>query len=139
LRDTKLTNEVGFFIEEGIMRGPSRLTKRVTVAQDTLRDMFGYLGRPQKEFEWERLAVLSTDFEEFNLLPIPVKKGDPRSQDFRNIHGEYGAEVDALPMAEIRNRVESAIVRHVNPDTWQTSVHRQQSERASIRNLAQQI
>jgi len=109
------------------------------VAQDTLQRMFGYLGRSMKEVEWERLAVLSTDIDDFNLLPIPVKKGDPRSRDFEAIHGESGAEVDALPMAEIRKRVEDAIVRHVNPDIWQASVEVQQHERGAIRDIAQQM
>jgi hypothetical protein len=67
---------------------------------------------PDKIF-WKRLCVNEEDFDAFDLLPLEPKTTDSRYQEFIRDHGHQCAEVDALPMAELRRRVRDAIESHI--------------------------
>lgn len=71
------------------------------------------------EFKWSRLAILEADFDEFDLIPLPIKHSDKRAASFLDQHGKHCAELDALPPTELRRRVEEAIQRHVEQDEWE--------------------
>jgi hypothetical protein len=70
------------------------------------------------EFEWTRLAILEDDFDEFDLIPLPIKLSDKRAASFLDQHGKHCAELDALPPTELRRRVEEAILSHVDREVW---------------------
>lgn len=66
---------------------------------------------------WTRLGVTAEDFEAFGLIHLPVKKSS-RSDEFIRRHGRRCAEVDALPPAELRDRVRDAIEGHIDQQRW---------------------
>jgi hypothetical protein len=68
---------------------------------------------------WKRLAVLESDFDDFNLLPLNVKVDDKRTKKFLEHRGDRCAEVDALPSTELRRRVREAIESHIPADEWE--------------------
>src|SRR5262249_61192281 len=51
--------------------------------------------------------------------PLPVKAKDRRSAGFIRQHGRDCAEVDALAPSELRNRVEDAILAHIDAAEWE--------------------
>lgn len=74
-----------------------------------------YSGR---EFHWHRLALVESDFQEFGLIRLAVKRLDRRAGAFLERYGDRCAEIDALPPSELRERVERPIVRHIDPERW---------------------
>jgi hypothetical protein len=72
------------------------------------------------QFEWHRLAVTSLDFANPELLGFPVKKNGARGhwQPYLERYGDRCVEVDAVPASEIRERVQSAIMEHVDQHEW---------------------
>lgn len=83
-------------------------------------------------FSWIRLGVSRDDFETFNLLPLAVKKSDPRARSFVERYGTECAELDALPARELRRRVEAAILGHIPWDEWERLQRVEQLERESF-------
>ncbi len=63
------------------------------------------------DFEMSRVAIHSTDIAEFNLPPQRIKDTDSRSRGFRKEFGSEAptVELDALPAAELRRRVDEAV------------------------------
>lgn len=72
---------------------------------------------PQRYQFWVRLGVTANDFEDFDLIPLPVKNSDTRAAKFLREHRQC-AEVDALPPSELRRRVRQAIEQHVDAEEW---------------------
>lgn len=70
---------------------------------------------------FERVAVVESDFDRFNLLPLAVKDTDNRARKFRDKHGDRCAELDAIPSTELRRRVRAIIESHidVHRDEWE--------------------
>jgi len=83
-------------------------------------------------FCWTRLAVRADDFDDFDLIRLPVKHSDMRSKAFIREHGEACAEVDALPPTELRRRVEEAIDSHIDVDRWNKLLKTEAMERKQI-------
>jgi len=72
---------------------------------------------------WERLAVTPEDFSNSDLIGFPVKKNPKSPEAWRPYLLEFGdrcVEVDAIPAADIRDRVEDAILSHVDQHEWKT-------------------
>jgi hypothetical protein len=71
---------------------------------------------------WRRLAVTAADFRNPELIGFPVKKNaSPASwQPYLGQYGDRCVEVDAISAAEIRDRVEEAILSHVDQHEWAT-------------------
>lgn len=94
-------------------------------------------GADSATFRWERLAVLPGDFEQHDLITLPVKQSDRRAQAFIERHGHACAEVDALPPAELRRRVEGAILAHVDRGQWERLLLVQTEERERLRGMVE--
>ena len=90
---------------------------------DGLRDM-----APEAEIQFEVLAVLPEQIEEFNLPTRPTKKSDTRAKTFV---GE-SVEVDAIPPVTLRGIVEDAILRHVDGDRYERFQLVEEAERETL-------
>jgi hypothetical protein len=89
------------------------------------------------EFQMRRLAIHPSDIEKFNLPPQAIKSTDTRAAGFRIRYG-YNAptvELDALPVAELRRRIDEAIHYLIDDDTWNRQVQVQEVELASISEI----
>ncbi len=86
------------------------------------------------DFEWTRLAIEPADFDEFDLIRLPVKRSDRRAQSFMDQHGRHCAELDALPPSELRRRVEQAILGHIDPAAWERLQRVEEVERATMQD-----
>ncbi len=87
------------------------------------------------DFEWRRLAITIEDFDDYDLIRLPVKQTDRRTQKFIEAHGEACAELDALPPVELRRRVEDAILSHLDADEWSRLKQIEAVERNSINSF----
>lgn len=88
---------------------------------------------------WKRLGVSPDDFDELNLIKLPVKKTDNRASGFVAKYGDYAAEVDAIPPSELRRRVEEAIDEHIDAETWNRLVDVEKAERETFRVFLQSL
>jgi hypothetical protein len=75
---------------------------------------------------WQRLAVTGADFiktkanGDFEYLGFKVKRKGPVGawKPYLDTYGDRCVEVDAIPSQEIRDRVEQAILDHVDEAQW---------------------
>lgn len=85
-------------------------------------------------FDLQRLAIHKTDISMFNLPPLRIKDGDARAAKFRTQHGEDCVELDALPPAELRQRITEAVEDLQDSELWQRAIAVEKVELASIRD-----
>jgi len=84
--------------------------------------------------QWKRAALLAEDFDRFGLIPVPVKRGDPRAKRFLIQFADgRAAELDSLKPAELRRRVAECIERHITDrKSWEALERVEAAERASL-------
>jgi hypothetical protein len=92
-------------------------------------------------FVMKRLAIHPADIALFNLPPQKIKATDSRSAGFRREFGSDAStvELDALPAAELRRRVEQAVTSLIDFHTWNRQEAIQQVECNSIAQFAEQM
>jgi hypothetical protein len=105
-----------------------------------LKDLFIY---------WRRLGFLPADFEtEFDfedgsqhqVLQLRAKRSDKNYEKFVARFGsDDAAELDSLPMAEIRARVEKTILSHINQTEWTALRDIEKLERESFNEAMAKI
>jgi hypothetical protein len=98
--------------------------------EDTLREL-----APEAEIIFERIAVTPEQIEEWNLPTRPTKKSDTRSKGF----GSISVELDAIDPNDLRDLVQVAIEQHLPPAQFEVLKAAEESERALIRNLVDQV
>ena len=86
-------------------------------------------------FTWKRLAIRPEDFSTYNLLKLPINKKDSRAVGFMRTHGNYAAEVDAIPPNELRRLVREAIESHVDRAAWERLKVIELAEKESLDNV----
>jgi hypothetical protein len=94
-----------------------------------------------RTFRMARLAIHPEDIREFNLPPQIIKDTDTRARSFRQEYGDNAAtiELDALPVDELRNRIEEAVRGLLDMDHWNHQLRIQQVEFESIASIADTI
>jgi hypothetical protein len=92
-------------------------------------------------FAMTRLAIHGVDIANFNLPPQTIKLTDSRAASFQKRFGTDAAtvELDALPAAELRLRVETAVATLVEKDLWDRQVAVQQLEINCIADFAERM
>jgi len=74
------------------------------------------------DFDLKRLAIHREDIAEWNLPPLRIKDADTRSKQFRVEHGEDCVELDALPVTELRRRIQQAVEEKMDRPAWDRAV-----------------
>lgn len=108
----------GFGIEKVLREKLGRYSERLIIPVDRGDFQPAELDLAELDVCWTRLAVNADDFDEFNLIRLPVKRTATRARAFIQEHGVYVAEVDAIPPAELRQRIQDAIESHIDQDRW---------------------
>ncbi len=88
-------------------------------------------------FAWRRLGVRQEDFDELDLIRLPVKKSDNRAKGFIATWGEDCAEIDAIPPSELRRRVKEAIEEHIDVDRWNRLITVEQAEQETLNRFVE--
>jgi hypothetical protein len=88
------------------------------------------------EFEWARAGLLWSDFTDFTLVNIPVKKGDSRSKKYLCEYGNRAAELDALPPDVLQQRIRRCIENHVDPAEWARLTRDEELQRETLSLVA---
>lgn len=68
-----------------------------------------------------RCAITPADIEEFNLPTDPAKESDTRADDFIAKHGNQAVELDALPINELRARIQNAVSDRIDTDALEAT------------------
>lgn len=92
-----------------------------------------------RDFEWVRLGVNASDFNDYNLVRLKPKKKDKRFIKFQKEHGDDCAEIDALPPNVIRNLVRSFIENRIPQDEWNRLKEVEAIETESFKELLASI
>jgi hypothetical protein len=92
-------------------------------------------------FAMERLAIHPADIARFNLPPQRIKATDSRAASFRTRFGSDAAtvELDALPAAALRNRVDDAVSGLVDDQQWRRQTEIQDIELRCIADFADRL
>lgn len=88
----------------------------------------------KRDFQWVRLGVNKEHFDSFDLLKLEPKKKDCRYKKFVKEHGEFCAEVDAIPASALRDMVERFILNFVPMNEWERLQQVEQLERETFRS-----
>jgi hypothetical protein len=93
------------------------------------------------KFTMLRLAIHPEDIRKFNLPPQRIKEKDSRAAGFKR---QFGAdaptvELDALPVDELRNRIEKAVLGLVDHELWNRQIRVQKVELNCIREFTDRI
>ncbi len=94
-----------------------------------------------RRFVMQRLAIHAGDIKAFRLPPQKIKDSDTRATQFRKKFGKNAAtvELEALPVAELKRRVEEAIEEHIDWELWDRQEMVQEAELASIQEFADKL
>ncbi len=89
----------------------------------------------------QRLAIHAAYIHKFHLPPQRIKLSDSRASSFRNKFGpdDPTVELDALPAAELRKRVEETISSLVEPERSGRQIASQEAELNCIADFADRI
>lgn len=92
-------------------------------------------------FTMRRLAIHQSDIARFNLPPQRIKTTDSRAASFQKRFGANAStvELDALPVAELRRRVEEAVSALIDFDLWNRQVRVEKVELDCIVRFAEQV
>jgi hypothetical protein len=90
-------------------------------------------------FSMERLAIHGTDITPFNLPPLKVKSSDSRASGFRKKYGNRCVELDALPVVELRRRIQDAVEEHIDMESWERAKVAEEAESKCIMNFADKM
>ncbi|WP_125486837.1 hypothetical protein [Edaphobacter aggregans] len=87
-----------------------------------------------KEFSMIRLAIHPSDIKAFNLPPQRVKLTDSRAKAFQRRFGIKAptVELDALPVDELRRRVQESIETLIEWESWDRQTDIEDVEFSSI-------
>ncbi len=90
---------------------------------------------PSAELTFTRLAVDPDQIRSMNLPTRPTKGGDTRAARF----SDESVEVDAIPAPILRQLVEDAITRHVDPDRLGALLAVEQAEQESLAAISREL
>jgi len=92
-----------------------------------------------QSFQWQRLGLLLSDFEDFDLMPLKAKTGDKRTEQFVAKYGDRCAELDAVPPGVLRGRISDAVNEHIDAEEWGRLQVVEQEERESFTKFMDQL
>jgi hypothetical protein len=90
-------------------------------------------------FSMERLAIHRADIEKFHLPPLKVKSSDSRAAGFQKKYGKNCVELDALPVVELRQRIQAAVEQHLDRDSWERAIAVEKAETQCIIDFAERM
>jgi hypothetical protein len=93
------------------------------------------------DFAIVRLAIHPEDIKKFKLPPQKIKDTDTRAARFRRKFGKNAntVELDALPVDELRRRLDGAIDELVDHEPWDRQLAVQEVELDCIREFAERL
>lgn len=96
--------------------------------EETLREL-----APDAEIHFERLAVTDEQVRRYRLPSRPTKTSDSRAKKFNRAES---VELDAIAPRVLRQIVEEAILRHVDPHELAVLQAAEESERKRLQRIA---
>jgi hypothetical protein len=73
----------------------------------------------------EHSALTQQQIHDYNLVPIPTKDNDPRTDGYRDQYGDEACELDAIPPPALQSILRNAIEEYYHPGVWEHDVQSQ--------------
>ncbi len=124
----------GFDLERDLREKLERYSGRTILTYEA-GDEPTNVRKSDRSVYWRRLGVTYKDFDDFDLVRLPVKHTDNRAAGFVREWGDDCAEIDALPPTELRRRVQEAIERHIDQRRWRRLQAQENREKASVLDM----
>lgn len=83
----------------------------------------------------KKIALTKEQVTLYNLPPDKTKKSDPRSKGFVAEHGDIAVELDALNPLVLRNIIEEAIKKHLNPEEFDKTIEKEKMDITTIQTF----
>ena len=109
---------------------------------DIVRDLLCKIRRYQKTTNYPKLirvGIHREDITAYNLPPCRIKEKDPRSEEFEKKYGPDTVESDALPPAELRQRIKDAVQELIDVPLWNRKLKVEEAEFRSIKEFAERF
>ena len=109
---------------------------------DIVRDLVQKISRYQKTTNYPKLirvGIHREDITAYNLPPCRIKEKDPRSEEFEKKYGPDTVESDALPPAELRQRIKDAVQELIDVPLWNRKLKVEEAEFRSIKEFAERF
>ena len=81
-------------------------------------DLFRRLRAYGADVTIKRVALTYDQVQDYNLVPNPTKKGDPRNREYKKLYGDECWELDALPPKVLQGLVETSIKNCIDMVEW---------------------
>jgi hypothetical protein len=85
------------------------------------------------KFHIQRLAIFQRDIKQFKLPTMRIKPEDSTGPGFEKKWGVECVELDALPLEELRSRIQKAILGKIDTNLWEASSRLNKTENEIIR------
>lgn len=102
----------------------------------SLRDRLGFFGEPP---EVRKVALTLEDIKRYNLPPDFAKRTDTRTAAFIEKNGDVSVELDALPVAVLRGRLELEVENLLDLNALAKTRELETRERAAIAQALEAI
>lgn len=89
-----------------------------------------------EHIEVERIGLTMQQIREYNLPPNFAKETDVRMPAYRELHGDYSWELDALPPSDLQEMVELAILSHRDDGLYDMVLEQEKQQRQQLFELA---
>lgn len=134
---TKLYEAAGRLIQEGG-------NKQVKIlyfgdfdpsGEDILRQIQKDLTKFGVNFEFEKIAILKEQIDEYEIPPFPAKTSDPRYEGFVAEHGDEAVELDAIDPKILQNIIRESVGSYFDEDTYSEIQGEEEEGREAISGM----
>ena len=104
-----------------------------------------YIAMAQREidhdvdFDLQRVALIESDTATLPSFDVETKKKDKRHPWFVDNYGNKAWELDAMNPNDLRNRVETEILEHVDREAWARHQNIEEIRQESVEAIADKI
>jgi len=90
-------------------------------------------------FRFDRVALIKSDTASLPSFDVETKKLDKRYRWFVDNYGAKAWELDAMNPNDLRNRVETEILEHVDSNAWAQHRRVEEAQQESVKKIADRM
>ena len=90
-------------------------------------------------FDFERVALIRDQIDDWNIPPNPAKQTDSRFAEFNKAHGNKSWELDAIRAEQMASLVEECIMQRIDDDRWAEAKEKEEQNKATLSRMLSQL
>ena len=84
----------------------------------------------------KHIALTKDQVQKYNLLPQYAKKGDSRHPNYKEKHGQYSWELDALDTGVLRDILRTNIKKYLDEDLYRQAIEMENEDKDKLERIA---